>query len=38
MSVAWAEDDAARSRPRQDFPDVFDADFDRHIRRMAQML
>lgn len=38
MSFAWAEDDAARGRPRQDFPDVFDADFDRHIRRMAQML
>ena len=38
MSFACAEDDAARGRPRQDFPDVFDADFDRHIRRRAQML
>jgi hypothetical protein len=38
MSFAWAEDDAARGRARQDFPDVFDVEFDRHIRRTAQML
>jgi hypothetical protein len=37
-SFACPEDDAARGRPRQDFPDVFDVDFDRHIRRRAQML
>jgi len=37
-SFACPEDDAARGRPRQDFPDVFDTDFDRHIRRKAQML
>jgi len=35
MSFAWAKNDATRSKPWQDFPDVFDADFDRHVRRRA---
>jgi len=38
MSFAWAKEDAAKGKPPQDFPDVFDAEFDRHIRRRAQVL
>lgn len=38
MSFAWAQQDAARAPRQQDFPDVFDAEFDRHIRAKAQML
>jgi agarase len=37
MSFAWGEDDPASGRPRQDFPDVFDSAFDRHVRRRAQV-
>lgn len=35
MSFAWAKNDATKSKPQQDFPDVFDADFGRHVRRRA---
>jgi hypothetical protein len=35
MSFAWAKNDATKSKPWQDFPDVFDADYDRHVRRRA---
>ena len=38
MSFAWARDDAAKGKPRQDFPDLFDAAFDRHVRHRAQKL
>src|SRR6516165_3458610 len=38
LDLAWAENNSAGSRTSQDFPDVFDADFDRHVRRRAQML
>ena len=37
MSFAWQENDATnRGKPRQDFPDVFDPDFDRHVERRAR--
>jgi agarase len=35
MSFAWAMNDATKEKTWQYFPDVFDADFDRHIRRRA---
>jgi hypothetical protein len=38
MSFAWAEENSTRARLGQDFSDVFDPDFDRHIHRRAQML
>ena len=38
MSFARDQEDAARGKPPQDFPDVFDAEFERHVRRRAQLL
>jgi agarase len=36
MSFAWETNEAAKDAPPQDFPDVFDPAFDRHVRRRAQ--
>ena len=36
MSFAWDKNDATRGKPGQDFPDVFDPDFDCHVRRRAR--
>jgi hypothetical protein len=38
MSFAWAKGDVVKGKPQQDFPDVFDADFDRHLHHKAQVL
>ena len=38
MSFAWQKNDQSRSEPKQDFPDVFDPEFDTHIRRRAREL
>ena len=38
MSFAWQKNDRNPGAPRQDFPDVFDPDFDTHIKRMARAL
>ncbi len=35
MSFAWQTNDAAKDKPRQEFPDVFDPAFERHVRRRA---
>lgn len=36
MSFAWEWNDRHRDLPRMEFPDVFDPDFETHIRRRAQ--
>lgn len=36
MSFAWQRNDSHPNEPRQDFPDVFDPDFDTHVRRRAR--
>jgi agarase len=38
MSFAWDTADTETGRPRSDFPDVFDAAFERHILARAQLL
>jgi len=38
MSFAWQKNDQAKSEPTQEFPDVFDPDFNVHIRRRAREL
>jgi len=38
MSFAWHTNDQNPSAPKQDFPDVFDPNFDLHIRRRAREL
>jgi agarase len=38
MSFAWDKNDAAKGMPGQNFPDVFDADFDRHVHQRARDL
>ncbi len=35
MSFAWQRNDSYPNEPRQDFPDVFDPDFDTHARRRS---
>lgn len=35
MSFAWQHNERAKDGPRQEFPDVFDPDFDAHVRRRA---
>src|ERR1044071_8812967 len=35
MSFAWQKNDAAKGQPRQEFPDVFDPAFERHVRARA---
>lgn len=35
MSFAWQKNDAAKDKRRQDFPDVFDPNFERHVRTRA---
>jgi hypothetical protein len=36
MSFAWQANDRAGSGPKQDFPDVFDPDFETHVGRRAR--
>lgn len=38
MSFAWAKNDAAGAGARQEFPDVFDPEFDRHAQRRAALV
>jgi len=38
MSFAWHKNDQAGSGPKQDFPDVFDPDFETHVLRQAREL
>ena len=38
MSFAWLWNDHHPNEPRQDFPDVFDPDFDMHVKRRAREL
>ena len=38
MSFAWAKNDATGGSPDQDFPDVFNPDFDRHVCDRARDL
>jgi agarase len=38
MSFAWRENEQSTVGYRQEFPDVFDQNFDRHIRRRAKEL
>jgi agarase len=38
MSFAWQRNEQANGEREQDFPDVFDPDFDSHIRRRARAL
>jgi agarase len=38
MSFAWRENEQSMVGYRQEFPDVFDQNFDRHIRRRAKEL
>ena len=38
MSFAWRKNEQAESGHKQDFPDVFDAEFDIHIRQRAREL
>ena len=38
MSFAWGKEDTEKGKPLQEFPDVFDAEFDRHIRMRAQLM
>ncbi len=38
MSFAWQKNDSHPNEPRQEFPDVFDPDFDVHLRRLAREL
>ncbi|MGB7576399.1 MAG: agarase [Pseudolabrys sp.] len=38
MSFAWAKNDATGGSPDQDFPDVFNPDFDHHVRERARDL
>jgi hypothetical protein len=38
MSFAWEKNDRHPGDPRQDFPDVFDPDFDVHVKRRASEL
>jgi len=35
MSFAWQTNDTSKDKLRQDFPDVFDPDFERHVRKRA---
>lgn len=35
MSFAWQKNDRSQSEHKQDFPDVFDPEFDIHVRRRA---
>ncbi|NVN88308.1 MAG: agarase [Rhodopseudomonas sp.] len=36
MSFAWQANDRSPSDPRQEFPDVFDPEFGRHVERKAR--
>ena len=38
MSFAWQQNDRNPDEPRQDFPDVFDPQFDIHVRHRAREL
>jgi agarase len=38
MSFAWQRNDSHRNEPCQDFPDVFDPDFETHVLRRAREL
>ena len=38
MSFAWQQNERVRSGPRQEFPDVFDPEFEAHVCRRAQEL
>ena len=38
MSFAWQRNEQTQSEPEQDFPDVFDPDFDIHLNRRAREL
>lgn len=38
MSFAWRKNNDSPAGPQQDFPDVFDPDFDSHIRHAASEL
>jgi hypothetical protein len=38
MSFAWQHNERAKGGPRQEFPDVFDPEFEAHVRRRAREL